>query len=220
MQADWMKHQAIKLWLEGWGRSPDCFLHLLLHFLNAPINVKPVGWRGGGRAWGGDLIVFVGPGFDQSCSPGEGDILIFLRPTWDRRGDGFDCRLGRKGLRPNIFFPTSALHARDVRPGKICHAFYTWASCSDDRGNPIPRIDVNKLIDWLIDCNVLFGDIFIMPFLGSALRWTAMCSLGWGGIWRQIFEKCQIPTPCPAFPPPHPAGLRLNIDRCINLTWS
>ena len=32
-----------------------------------------------------------------------------------------------------------------------CHAFYTWASGSDDRGNPIPRIDVNKLIDWLID---------------------------------------------------------------------
>ena len=30
-----------------------------------------------------------------------------------------------------------------------CHAFYTWASGSDDRGNPIPRIDVNKLIDWL-----------------------------------------------------------------------
>ena len=27
---------------------------------NAPINVKPAG--GGGRAWGGDLIVFVGPG--------------------------------------------------------------------------------------------------------------------------------------------------------------
>ena len=28
---------------------------------NAPINVKPAG-GGGGRAWGGDLIVFVGPG--------------------------------------------------------------------------------------------------------------------------------------------------------------
>ena len=34
------------------------------------------------------------------------------------------------------------------------------------------------------------------------------------GIWRQIFEKCQIPTPCPAPPPPHPLR-RLNIDRCI-----
>ena len=30
------------------------------------------------------------------------------------------------------------------------------------------------------DCRVLFGDIFIVPFLGSALRLTAMCSLGWG----------------------------------------
>ena len=30
------------------------------------------------------------------------------------------------------------------------------------------------------DCRVLFGDIFIVPFLGSALGLTAMCSLGWG----------------------------------------
>ena len=29
--------------------------------------------------------------------------------------------------------------------------FYTWASGSDDRSNPIPRIDVNKLIDWLTE---------------------------------------------------------------------
>ena len=32
------------------------------------------------------------------------------------------------------------------------------------------------------DCTVLFGDIFIVPFLGSALGLTATCS--WGGeIW-------------------------------------
>ena len=30
------------------------------------------------------------------------------------------------------------------------------------------------------DCRVLLGDIFILPFLGSALGLTAMCSLGWG----------------------------------------
>ena len=42
---------------------------------------------------------------------------MFLRPTWDRRGDGYDCRLGRKRLRPNICFPTSTLNARDVRSG-------------------------------------------------------------------------------------------------------
>ena len=30
--------------------------------INAPINVMAAGgWGGGGRAWGGDLIVFVGP---------------------------------------------------------------------------------------------------------------------------------------------------------------
>ena len=28
--------------------------------------------------------------------------------------------------------------------------FHSWASSSDDRGNPIPRIDRNKLIDWFI----------------------------------------------------------------------
>ena len=32
-----------------------------------------------------------------------------------------------------------------------CHSFYTRASRSDDLGNPIPHIEVNKLIDWLID---------------------------------------------------------------------
>ena len=53
-------------------------------FANALINVKPVGGRGGSRAWGEDLIVFVGPGvghLKKSCSPGGGDIWIFLRPT-------------------------------------------------------------------------------------------------------------------------------------------
>ena len=32
------------------------------------------------------------------------------------------------------------------------------------------------------DCRVLFGDIFIVPFLGPALGWTAMCSPGWGNL--------------------------------------
>ena len=30
------------------------------------------------------------------------------------------------------------------------------------------------------DCRVLFGDIFIVPFLGPALGWTAVCSPVWG----------------------------------------
>ena len=34
------------------------------------------------------------------------------------------------------------------------------------------------------------------------------------GIWLQIFEKSQIPTLCPASPPPR----RHYIDRCITLT--
>ena len=48
---------------------------------NAPINVTPAGGGGGGvgevGAWGGDLIVFVGPGvgyLTDPCSPRGGDI--------------------------------------------------------------------------------------------------------------------------------------------------
>ena len=36
-----------------------------------------------------------------------------------------------------------------------------WASGSDDRGNPNPRIDVNKLIDWLIDDHIFFKSALI-----------------------------------------------------------
>ena len=64
---------------------------------------------------------------------------------------------------------------------------------------------------------VLLGDIFIVPFFGLALGYlTAIVTRGgeiWlqlTGIWRQIFKKCQITTPCPASP-----YRRLNIDRCI-----
>ena len=32
----------------------------------------------------------------------------------------------------------------------VIHLRHSWASSSDDRGNPIPRIDRNKLIDWFI----------------------------------------------------------------------
>ena len=50
-----------------------------------PINVKPAG-RGGGRAWGGDLIVFVGPGVGHLTDlvlPGEGTF----ESLFARRGD-------------------------------------------------------------------------------------------------------------------------------------
>ena len=62
-----------------------------------------------------------------------------------------------------------------------------------------------------------------MPFLGSALGLTAMCRLGWGNLvafdWNDLpvgrefdcnfFKKSQIPTLCPALPPPPPAGITL-----------
>ena len=53
----------------------------------APINVIPAGrGGGGGRAWGGDLIVFVGPGVGYLTDlvvPGEGIFESFFA----RRGD-------------------------------------------------------------------------------------------------------------------------------------
>ena len=65
------------------------------------------------------------------------------------------------------------------------------------------------------ECRVLFGDIFIVPFLGPALFdsdvqpgvgkfdciWLKWFALG-QGIWLHIVEKFQIPTPYPASPPP------------------
>ena len=58
------------------------------------------------------------------------------------------------------------------------------------------------------DCSVLFGDIFIAPFVGSPLGLTAMCSLWWGNLiafdWNDLpvgrefdckfLRKGQIPT--------------------------
>ena len=73
---------------------------------NAPINVKAGG--GGGRAWGGDLIVF--------AVPGVGHLTDLVLP-----GEGiFDCRLGRKRLRPNIcsLFHASRMRARSGKSGK------------------------------------------------------------------------------------------------------
>ena len=74
----------------------------------------PAGW-GGGRAWGGDLIVFVHVG------PGVGHLTDLVLPVegifesfFARRGGIFDCRLGRKRLIPNTCFP----------PPRFTHAPY------------------------------------------------------------------------------------------------
>ena len=51
---------------------------------NAPINVMPAG--GGGRAWGGDLIVFVVPGVGHLTDlvlPGEGIFESFFAGRGD-----------------------------------------------------------------------------------------------------------------------------------------
>ena len=71
----------------------------------------------------------------------------------------------------------------------------------------------------------LFGDILIVPFLGPALGWTAMCSPGWGNLvaidWngfpvgREFEGKFlkNVKSPPHAVPPSPPAGLTLWI-RC------
>ena len=77
------------------------------------------------------------------------------------------------------------------------------------------------------DCRVLFGDIFIVPFLGSALGLTAMCSLGWGNLvgfdWNDLpvgrefdckFLK-KVKSPPYALPPP-PAGITLIGALCAD----
>ena len=64
----------------------DCFTAKLMDCFttNAPINVMPAG--GGGRAWGGDLIVFVVPGVGHLTDlvlPREGIFESFFT----RHGD-------------------------------------------------------------------------------------------------------------------------------------
>ena len=67
------------------------------------------------------------------------------------------------------------------------------------------------------DCRVIFGDIFIVPFLGSALGYLiAMCSPGWGNLvafdWndspvgREFDGKFlkNVKSPPHALPPPLP----------------
>ena len=44
------------------------------------------------------------------------------------------------------------------------------------------------------DCSVLFGDIFIVPFWGSALGYLiAMCSPGWGNLGKLLLTGMICP---------------------------
>ena len=73
--------------------------------------------KGGGRAWGGDLIVFVGPGVGNLTDlvlPGEGIFESFFA----RRGD-IQLPTRTKKTETEHMFPASTLHACAVRSGKI-----------------------------------------------------------------------------------------------------
>ena len=61
---------------------------------------------GGGRAWGGDLIVTVGPGvglLTNLAFPGRGYLNLPLPNV-----DLFERQLERKRLRPKLLFPRHA----------------------------------------------------------------------------------------------------------------
>ena len=87
---------------------------------NAPINVKPAwgggGWLGG-RAWGGDLIVFVGPGVGHLTDPvlpGEGIFESFFARRRDKK-----LPTRTKKTETEHMFPAFTLHACAVRFEKI-----------------------------------------------------------------------------------------------------
>ena len=68
------------------------------------------------------------------------------------------------------------------------------------------------------DCKVLFGDIFIVLFLGSALGYlTTMSSPGWGNLvaidWNGLPVGGEFDCKFLKMSIPHP--MRLYIDRCI-----
>ena len=70
--------------------SANQIISLSLIFMH--LSVLSRGGGGEGRAWDGDLIVFVGPGVGHLTNlvlPGEGIFESFFA----RRGEEFDCRL-------------------------------------------------------------------------------------------------------------------------------
>ena len=81
------------------------------------------GGVGRDRAWGGDLIVLVGPGVGHLTDlvlPGEGIFESF---------DIFDSRLRRKRLRPNILY-VSCFHA-----SRMCHTVWKDREVFEAYGN-------------------------------------------------------------------------------------
>ena len=68
------------------------------------------------------------------------------------------------------------------------------------------------------DCRILFGDIFIVLFLGSALGYlTAMSSPGWGNLVAIDWNGLPVggETDCKFLKMSIPHPMRLYIDRCI-----
>ena len=159
--------------------------------INAPINVKPAGV--GGRAWGGDLIVFVRPGVGHLTDLvllGEGIFGSFFA----RCGDIW-LPTRTKKTETERMFPASTLHACAVRFEKIKRpgtCIFSDAAMFIKDCRVLMYLEIFLEFCLGIDSNVQPG---VGKFGFIRLEWFARGQ----GIWWQIFEKSQIPTPCPAW---------------------
>ena len=101
-----------------WGlRSPKATPCSWVNTLCVFMHLSMLCRRGGGRAWGGDLFVFVGPGVGHLTDlvlPGEGIFESFFA----RRGDIW-LPTRTKKTETEHMFPASTLHACAVRFEKI-----------------------------------------------------------------------------------------------------
>ena len=126
-----------------------------------------------GMGWGFHCLCWPwSRAFEWSCSPREGNIWIFLCPTWRYLTADSDEKDWDR-----IY--TSHFHASRM-------------------------------------CRTVWKDLEIMK--ANENIWPEWFARG-QGIWLQIFEKCQIPTPRPVFPPPPSPARWLYTDRCIMLKW-
>ena len=171
----------------------------------------------GGRAWGGDLIVFVGPGVGHLTDlvlPGEGIFESFFA----RRGDIW-LPTRTKKTETKHMFPTSKLHACTVlfekirklrRPMRTSKGWVDFTGL----GFKFCRNVYKKLQSFIwryFYCTFLgfclgIGS-YVQPGVGKFgciwLEWFAHGK----GIWLQFWKKSKNPPH--ALPPPPPAGITL-----------
>ena len=145
--------------------------------INALISVKSVGgWRGQGMGWGFDCLCRPwGGAFDWSCSPRGGDFESFLV----RRGVNWLPTRTKETVIEHMFPASTCMvmqQSLSIKTAEFC-------------------LDIFLLcLSWVQPWDIWYVQPGVGEFGCIWLEWFA-CGQG---IWRHIFEKCQIPTPCPA----------------------